>query len=385
MKFLHLGDLHLGKSMNDYSLIEDQRYILEQILGIADTRQVDGVLLAGDIYDKPVPSEEAVRLLDFLLCELVARHKKVYLVSGNHDSDERLHFGSTFFEKSDIYIASRYEGELFCQTLEDAYGELQIYLLPFVKASQVRHFFPQKEITSYDRAVRVVLEQAGIHADARNLLVAHQFVAGSGTDPELGGSENMAVQTVGAVEKVDVDCFAGFDYVALGHIHSPQQVGRDTIRYAGSPLKYSFSEIHKEKSVPVVTMGEKGKVDVELVPLKPRRDMRHLKGRLEQLLEKGNVQAPDDYIYVTLTDEDPIPEAMGILRQYYPNLMKLDYENSHTKEVMQPDLSRVTQEKTFQELVSDFYYRMYGCEMNQEEMDILLEVAKEVGISHETD
>lgn len=385
MKFLHLGDLHLGKNVNEYSLLEDQRYILEQILRIADARQVDGVLLAGDIYDKPIPSEEAVKLLDFLLRELAARQKRVYLVSGNHDSDERLHFGSSFFEKSDIYIASKYEGKLFCQTLEDDCGRLHIYLLPFVKASQVRHLFPEEEIPTYDSAVRLILEQAGIDPQERNILVAHQFVAGSGADPELGGSENIAVQTVGAVEKVGADCFAGFDYVALGHIHSPQRVGRDTVRYAGSPLKYSLSEVYNEKSVPVVTVGEKGRVEVELVPLKPLRDMRHLKGRLEQLLDKGNILAPDDYIYVTLTDEDPLPEAMGILRQQYPNLMKLDYENSRTRETMQPDLSRVTQEKSFQELAADFYHMMYGCDIGEDEMAILLEVAKEVGISHEAD
>ena len=384
MKLLHLGDLHIGKSVNDYSMIEDQKYIFHQILTMIDKHKADGVLIAGDVYDKAVPSEEAVGVLDGFLCQLAERQVKTYIISGNHDSDERLNFGSTLFETNGIFICSKYEGSLYKQTIVDEYGNVNLYLLPFVKASQVRHFFPEEEIDTYDQAVRVILEHGNINQKERNILVAHQFVVGSSGEPKLGGSENASVQQVGTVEKIGSDCFDLFDYVALGHIHSPQQVGRDTIRYCGSPLKYSLSEVHSEKSVPMITLGKKGTLDIEFLPLKPLRDMRHLKGKLEQLLDKKNITDTDDYIYVTLTDETPIPDAMAIIRQHYPNTMKLDYENSHTKGMEVMDVSKVTREKSFSELISEFYHMMFGCDMVEDEMKILLEAAKEAGVVDET-
>ncbi|MDE6852226.1 MAG: exonuclease SbcCD subunit D [Lachnospiraceae bacterium] len=384
MKLLHLGDLHIGKSVNDYSMIEDQKYILDQILEIAQEQSVDGVLIAGDVYDKSVPSEEAVRIFDYFLCQLADRQILAFIISGNHDSDERLHFGSALFETNGIYITSKYEGTLAKQTLTDEYGNVNIYLLPFVKASQVRHFWQEEKIESYDQAVRVVVDHTDMDAEERNILVAHQFVAGRGTEPKLGGSENAAVQNVGAVEMVGTDCFTAFDYVALGHIHSPQKIGRDTIRYSGSPLKYSLSEIDNQKSVPIVTLGKKGDVEVELVPLQPLRDMRHLKGRMEQILNRDNIQTPEDYIYVTLTDEYSIPDAMAVIRQYYPNTMKIDYDNSHTRTAGQIDVSQVTREKSFSEIISDFYQMMYGCGISEEERELMMEVAGEAGVIDET-
>lgn len=384
MKFMHLGDLHIGKSVNDFNMIEDQRYILNQLLSIMEEQEVDGVLIAGDVYDKAVPSEEAVGVLDSFIRQLANRKIKTFMISGNHDSDERLNFGSRLFETNGIYIASKYEGTLYRQTIEDEYGVVNVYLLPFVKASQVRHFFPEETIDSYDRAVRVILEQAGIREEERNILVAHQFVAGRGAEPVLGGSEHAAVQNVGTIEKIGADCFEAFDYTALGHIHSPQRVGQEFIRYSGSPLKYSLSEVNNTKSVPIITLGPKGEVKVELIPLKPLHDMRHIKGRLEQLLEPKHIQSPEDYIYVTLTDEEPVSDAMAIIRQYYPNTMKLDYENSHTRAMGQVDLSQVTGEKSFPELVSDFYRMVYGCDISDEEMNILLKAAEEAGVIDET-
>ena len=383
MKLLHLGDLHIGKSVNDYHMIEDQEYILEQILSIVEEREIDAVLIAGDVYDKTIPSEEAVRVLDHFLCRLAQMQRKTYLISGNHDSEERLHFGSALFEARGIYIASKYEGTLYRQTLEDAYGEIHFYLLPFVKASQVKHFFPEEKIDSYEQAVSVILRHAGIRETERNILVAHQFVTGGKEEPVFGGSENMTVRHVGNVEKIRADVLEGFDYVALGHLHAPQKVGKETIRYAGSPLKYSFSEIQNEKSVPVVTIREKGTVEIELVPLRPLRDMRHLKGRMEQLLDPKNVQDPEDFIYVTLTEETPVLDAMTILRQYYPRTLKLDYENSHTQANVQPDLAEEMQEKSFQELISAFYEMMYGCAIDEEELRVALEAAGEAGVAGE--
>lgn len=396
MKLLHLGDLHLGRSLGDYDLQEDQKYIIEQLLQIIKKEAVDCVLIAGDIYDKAVPSEAATNLLDYFLGELSASGAKSFFISGNHDSDDRLHYGSGLFESNQIYIASIYGGTLYKKTVEDEFGEVDIWLLPFVKASQVRHYFPEAKIESYDDAVRTVLENAGIDKERRNVLVAHQFVTGKASDgteacntedyePVLGGSEGIAAQSVGLVEKIGYDCFDGFDYVALGHIHSPQQVGRETVRYSGSPLKYSLSEVNNSKSVPIITMGGKGDVSVKLMPLKPLRDMRHLVGTLEEILDKNNVKAPEDFIYVTLTDEEIINEAMGIIRQTYPNTLKLDYDNSHTKALENMQIPTVIENKSFEEIISDFYTLMYGCDISEEEMKYLRMAAREAGVMNEAD
>ena len=252
-----------------------------------------------------------------------------------------------------------------------------------MKASQVKHFYPDEAIETYDDAVRVALAHAKIDTSERNILVAHQFVAGKSADPELGGSESAAVLNVGTVEKIGADCFDDFDYVALGHIHSPQAVGRETVRYSGSLLKYSLSEVNNPKSAPVVTFGKKGEVSVELVKLKPLRDMRHLKGKMEQLLDKKHITAPEDYIYVTLTDEEPVQDAMAIFQQYYRNTMKIIYDNAYTRQTEQVDVTQVTKEKTYSELISDFYRMMYGCDISDEEMEIMKEVAREAGVINE--
>lgn len=385
MKFLHLGDLHIGKSIGEFDLAEDQEYILKQIVGIAERKKVDAILIAGDVYDKAVPSEAAVRLFDAFLCRIAEKKIATYIISGNHDSDERMHFGSSLFRASNIYIAAKYEGVLFRQTLEDAEGKLNLYLMPFLKASQVRHFYPDEEIADYDGAVRVVLEKSGIDPKERNLLVAHQFVAGKTAEPQLGGSESAAVQNVGLVEKIGADCFAAFDYVALGHIHSAQAVGRDCVRYAGSPLKYSLSEAENDKSVTIVELGKKGDVKIELEPLVPLRGLRHIRGRMEQLLAKENISSPNDFIYVTLTDEEVIDNAMGIFQQVYPNTVSIEYDNSHTKGLRQTESFQTPESRTFRNLIFDFYKLMYGCEMDREEWKLMKEIAEEVGIADETD
>lgn len=385
MKFMHLGDLHLGRTLMEFQLIKDQEYILNQILAIAKDQSVDGVLIAGDVYDKSVPSEEAVRLFDSFLCRLAEMKIKTLVISGNHDSDERLNFGSSLFEAKELYISAKYTGSLYHKRFQDEYGAVNVYLLPFVKASQVRYFYPEEEIQSYDQAVRVVLSHTEINQKERNILVAHQFVTEDGTEPVLGGSEGAAVQNVGLVEKIGVDCFHAFDYVALGHIHSPQMVGRETVRYAGSPLKYSFSEVNSRKSVPIVTFGKKGEVSIELVDLKPNRDLRHLKGKLAQLLNHQNIESPEDFIYATLTDENPVSDGMGIFRLTYPNTVKLDYDNSHTRELEQLDFEQVTGNQSFSELISEFYKKMYGSDISKEEMATMKKVAGEAGVMDETD
>lgn len=385
MRFLHLGDLHLGKSLGDFDLIGDQKYILDQILAVIREKTVDAVLIAGDVYDKAIPSEAATNLLDYFLCHLAETGVKTFLISGNHDSDDRLNYGSRLFQDNQIFISSVFRGELEKYTVEDEQGEVDVYLLPFVKASQVRHYFPDAKIDSYDDAVRVIIEHAHLDRQKRNVIVAHQFVAGRSEDPVLAGSESIGTQSVGLVEKISYDCFDPFDYVALGHIHSPQKVGREEVRYAGSPLKYSLSEVNHIKSMPLVTLGEKGKVSVELIPLSPMRDLRHIKGSIRELLDKKHVQSPEDFIYATLTDEEIIGDAMGIFQQVYPNTVKIDYDNSHTREIEQVDLSHIVENKSFSELISDFYQLMYQCEISEEEMDYMKMVAREAGVIHETE
>lgn len=382
MKLLHLGDLHIGKSLGDFDLYSDQEYILNQVIDIIQEKSVDAVLIAGDVYDRSIPSEAAVTLLDYFIGRLAELHIKTFIISGNHDSDDRLNFGSRLFESNQIYITSKFEGILKKQTLQDDFGELNIYLLPFVKASQVKHYFPKEEIATYEEAVKVILNHSDFDKNKRNILVAHQFVAGR-QDPEIAGSEGAGVKTVGLVEKIGYDCFKAFDYVALGHIHSPQRVGKDEIRYAGSPLKYSLSEVNNDKSVPIVTLGKKGEVEIELVPLKPLRNVRHLKGTIRKLLDKENITESEDFIYVTLTDEEMINDAIGIFQQYYPNTVKIDYENSHTKELENIDIVSVTESKTFTEQISDFYRLMYDCDISNEEMEIMNEVAREAGVIDE--
>ena len=385
MKLMHVGDVHLGRSLGDFDLTEDQEYMLGQLLGIVEKQAVDAVLIAGDVYDKAIPSEAATRMLDYFLSSLAKRNVNVYMVSGNHDSDERLNYGSSLFETNHIFISTKYDGNLYKQTLKVDKVEADIYLLPFVKASQVRHFLTDAKIESYDDAVRAVLDKADIDGSRINILVAHQFVMGKSEDPELSGSESLGTQSVGTVEKIGYDCFDLFDYAALGHIHSPQQVGRKEVRYSGSPLKYSLSEVNNEKSVSLITVSGKGKLEIELVPVKPMRNMRHLKGKIKDLLDKERITAPEDFIYATLTDEEIVNDAMGIFQQVYPNTVKIDYDNSHTREIELADISRIAEKRSFAELISDFYRQMYGCEISEEEMDVMRTVARETGVLHEAD
>ena len=412
MRLLHLGDLHLGKSLGEFDLIEDQRYILDQIMELIQREKVDAVLIAGDVFDKAIPPESAVRALDHFLSELAEAKVSVFMISGNHDSDDRLDFGSSLFAASRIFISSVFDGTMHRHVMTDAYGEVNIYLLPFVKASQVRHFFPDEKIENYEDAVRVILAHTDLDRNARNVLVAHQFVAGrikggdahafgntgdegkvpladdrevetEWLDPRLGGSEGASAQTVGLVERIGYDCFDDFDYVALGHIHSPQQVGREQVRYVGSPLKYSLSEADNKKSVPLIEMGKKGEMQISLMKISPMRDLRHLRGPLKKLLDPQNVSAPEDFIYATLTDEDVIPEAMGIIRQTYPNTLRIEYDNAHTRQTAASDISDITGNRSFTELIADFYRQMYGCEISGEEMQLMRQIAGEAGVTNE--
>jgi exonuclease SbcD len=327
MKLLHLADLHLGKRVHEFSMLEDQRYILKQILEIMETEQADGVLVAGDIYDKTVPSAEAVQLLDDFLTNIAGRKIPVFLISGNHDSAERISFGAKLFAKSGVHFASGYQGKTEVVTLEDDYGKVNIYLLPFVRPVYVRQAFPElaERIVSYQDAMQTVIGHIDLNRECRNVLVAHQFVTGA----ERCESEEIQV---GGLDNVEASLFADFDYVALGHIHGPQWILRETIRYAGTPLKYSFSEVCHQKAVTVIELRAKGDVGIRKIPLRPLHDMRKLRGSYEELTKRSVYEntSVEDYVQITLTDEEDIFDAVGKLRVIYPNLMKIEYDNRRT-------------------------------------------------------
>ena len=376
MKLMHLGDLHLGKSLNEFNLIEDQRFILERLLEIADREAVDAVLICGDVYDRAVPGEAAVQLLDRFLTRLSEAGKKVFVISGNHDSDERLNFASRMLEKSGVFITGRYDGRLGHAEISDEYGPVHFWMLPYVKASRVKHFFPEETIENYDDAVRTAIRREEIDPSVRNVILAHQFVVGA-SDPELAGSET-ALASVGTLDRISWECFTDFDYGALGHIHRNQPVGRETLRYAGSPLKYSLekNELEQEKTVTLVELKEKGTVEVRQLPLEPLRQIRRLKGTLEELIQSA--VDPQDYIYATLTDEQTQIDAMARLQNVYPFTMKLDYDNGTLLEGLEP--AAVSEARDFPTLMKDFYRWILGKEPSEEEMAILEDAAREAEV-----
>lgn len=327
MKLIHLSDLHLGKRVNEVSMLEDQEYILTQIIQIIDGEQPDAVLIAGDVYDKSVPSAEAVMLFDGFLCRLAKRRLPVLIISGNHDSPERLAFGGRLMERAGVYLSPVYSGSVSPVTLSDEHGEVCFWLLPFLKPSHVRRFFPDETVESYTDAVRTAIRHMAIDTAARNVLLTHQFVTGAQTceseELSVGGSDN-----------VDASVFDCFDYVALGHLHGPQNiVGSNRIRYCGTPLKYSFSEANHYKSVTVVELGVKGELQVHTIPLTPRHNLREISGTFDELTGRAYYSATvtDDYLHIILTDEEDVPEALGRLRVIYPNIMRLSYDNTRTR------------------------------------------------------
>lgn len=337
-----MADLHLGKRVHEFSMLEDQRYILKQILEIMEEERVDGVLIAGDIYDKTIPSTEAVQLLDDFITDIAGRKIPVFLVGGNHDCVERISFGAKLLAKSGVYFAAGYQGHVESVTLNDECGKLDIYLLPYIRPVHVRQAFPElaEEIVSYQDAMRIVLEHIDLNKKHRNILVAHQFVTGA----MQSGSEEFQI---GGLDNVDASLFKDFDYVALGHIHGPQWVGKETIRYAGTPLKYSFSEAEHQKSVTIVEMWEKGNTKIRKIPLAPLRDMRKLRGTYEELTRRSAYEDTniEDYVQITLTDEEDIFDAVGKLRVIYPNLMKIEYDNKRNGKTAD-EMSETESERT---------------------------------------
>lgn len=374
---MHLADLHLGKRVNGFSMMEDQEYLMNRILEIMEEEQPDGLLIAGDVYDKTIPPAEAVRLMDDFLTAVAAKHVPVFLISGNHDSAERVAFGHQLMQGSGIWISPVYDGTIRHHTLEDRWGEVNIYLIPFLRPSVVRSFFPDVEIEDYTDALRTIIEDLQVDTSRRNVVLAHQFVTAAGALPETCDSEQLSV---GGLDRVDGSVFSPFDYIALGHLHGPQRVGSETIRYAGSPLKYSFSELHQKKSVTVAELRAKGETEIRQIPLQPRREMIELRGTFEEILEearkKGELQT--DYYHMILTDETDVVDALSRLREYYPNIMLLDYDNRRTRSQKEVEQLDRVEERTPGELFAALYEQQNGQEMDSDRKEYLDGLIREI-------
>ena len=345
MRFLHIADLHLGKQMNDLSLLPDQEYILEQIVSIAEREQAETVLIAGDVYQRSSPRAEAMALFDAFVSQLARMDKKVIIISGNHDSALRVSYFASLIKASGVYVTEAFDGTLQSVTLKDRDGEIIVWMLPFLRPSQVKRKLPEVKIATYQDAVEAVLRQTPVDPKKRNILLCHQFITGC----ETSDSEERAV---GGLDNIDASVFDAFDYVALGHIHKPQKVLRDTLRYAGSPLKYSFSEASHKKSVTIIDMPEKGDVTVRTALLYPLHDVRMIEGMLDDLM---NMPYSEDYLWVTVHDELPPPDARVTLSVNFPNMMKFSIVNSRTKQDIDVLATQSMENKSITELFSDFY------------------------------
>lgn len=380
MKLLHLADLHLGKILQEQSLIEDQEYMLNQIIKLIKKENVETVLISGDVYDRSVPPSEAVNLLDSFLKTLIKELKiKVFIIAGNHDSKDRLGFGSKIFEDEGLYIESKYTGNLRKVELQDEYGKLNIYMLPFVKPVEVKQFFEDDLENNYNIAINKIIGKEEINKRERNIILVHQFVTAGTIEPERTESE---VLSLGGIENVDVSNFNDFDYVAIGHVHRPQKIGRDTARYAGTMLKYSFSEINHNKTVSIIEIKEKGDININLVQLNPLRDMREIKGPLEELIKPENYECgnTNDYIKAVITNEEPVYDAIGQIRRIYPNTLKLEIRNSKTinnVEEQNINLENI-KKKTELELFADFYKSQNNVELDERQTEIIKNIISEV-------
>lgn len=373
MKFVHLSDLHIGKKVNEFSMLQDQEYILQKILDIVKSENPDAVLIAGDIYDKFIPSAEAVTLFDDFLFSLSETGTEIFIISGNHDSAERVAFASRILCKSKVHFSPVYNGVVTPITLKDEFGAVHFYLLPFIKPANVRKCFPDMEIASYNDAVKAAVDAMQVDEKERNVLITHQFVTGA----VCCASEEISV---GGTDNVDAEAFDSFDYVALGHIHSPQKVGRDTVRYCGTPLKYSFSEVHHKKSVTIAELGEKGNINLRFIPLAPLRDIVEIKGNYEMLISKQYYEKlnTNDYYHITLTDDEEVVYAISKLRTVYPNIMKLDYDNKRTQSAAHVEITEGAENKSPFSLLDELYEMQNGEKMTQEQAEFAKSLIQQI-------
>lgn len=377
MKILHLADLHIGKIIFEQSLLEDQEYMLNKIIEKIKAENIDAILIAGDVYDRSIPQADAIDLLDRFLNILIKElKKKVFIIAGNHDSKERLGFGNKIFENEGLFISSKYEGKIKKVELQDEYGKLNIYMLPFIKPIEVKKYFDDESL-SYDETIKKIIEKEDIDESQRNIILTHQFVTAIGEEVERTESE---VLTLGGTDNVDISNYNKFDYVAIGHVHRPQRIGRDTARYAGTMLKYSFSEVNHKKTMPIIDFKEKGNIDIKLVELKPLRDMREIKGPIEKLIENYEEENAKDYIRAIITNEEPVYDAIGQLRRIYPNVLKLEVQNSKILSNIEfkTENLRKVKSKSEVELFNEFYKFQNNIELNVEQKNLIQEVVKEI-------
>jgi len=367
MKFFHLSDLHLGMRLNDFSMLEDQRHILIEIVRHAKEYKPDAVFICGDVYDKSIPSVEAVQLLDRFLVWLNELGIAIYLISGNHDSAERVSFAASLLEMSNVHISQVYSGSITPLSIEDEFGQVNIWMLPYLKPSTVRPHFRDKVIVSFSDAVSSALSNIEIDIASRNILLTHQFVTGA----IRSESEELYV---GGAENVDATLFNAFDYVALGHLHRPQFIIRPSLRYCGTPLKYSLSEIDHIKSITAVDMGAKGEATISEIPLSPIREIREIRGTYKEITAQRNYLNTnvDDYVYIVLTDDNEEPDAVIKLRNIYPNIMRLRYDNKRTQTNMSVITAARTDSKEPIDLLGELYEIQNGQPMSQTQKDYAL-------------
>ena len=380
MRFLHLADLHIGKRVNGFSMIEDQKFVFEQVYNVIENEKIDGIIMAGDIYDKPVPSAEAVKLFDEMLTRLVSINLPIFVISGNHDSAERIGFGSDILSAAKVYMSRVYNGNLQKIELEDDYGKINVYLLPFIKPATVKNIYKEAEIKDYDDALEYVLSQEKLDETKRNVIVSHQFVTGAMR------SESEEV-SVGGLDNVSVENYEAFDYVALGHIHRAQQMGRESARYAGTLLKYSFSEEKHNKSMTIVDLKEKGNIEIKEIPVKPLHDLKTIKGKFSKITSEEFYKElkKEDYYRAVLTDEDDILNAIGKLKSIYPNLMSMEYDNTRTRSYSVVDNVETGEAKSPLDYFEEFFEKQNGRKMSEKQRDYLLEILGEAREeSHET-
>ncbi|WP_297133304.1 exonuclease SbcCD subunit D [uncultured Eubacterium sp.] len=380
MRFLHLADLHIGKRVNGFSMIEDQKFVFEQVYNVIENEKIDGIIMAGDIYDKPVPSAEAVKLFDEMLTRLVSINLPIFVISGNHDSAERIGFGSDILSVAKVYMSRVYNGNLQKIELEDDYGKINVYLLPFIKPATVKNIYKEAEIKDYDDALEYVLSQEKIDETKRNVIVSHQFVTGAMR------SESEEV-SVGGLDNVSVENYKAFDYVALGHIHRAQQMGRESARYAGTLLKYSFSEEKHNKSMTIVDLKEKGNIEIKEIPVKPLHDLKTIKGKFSKITSEEFYKElkKEDYYRAVLTDEDDILNAIGKLKSIYPNLMSMEYDNTRTRSYSVVDNVETVEAKSPLDYFEEFFEKQNGRKMSEKQRNYLLEILGEAREeSHET-
>lgn len=367
MRLFHISDLHIGKQLNGYNLIEDQKYILRQIVWLAQKQKADGIIIAGDVFDRNIPSAEAVDVFDNFLYEIFNAQIPVFIIAGNHDSPERINFASRMLNASRTYISGKFLGKCVKHSLSDEYGKVNFYLMPFIKPSYVRRFFPDRNISSFQDAVQTVLENENINTSERNILVAHQFVTYNGKKPELSDSETVYV---GGIDNVNAECMTKFDYVALGHIHKPQNVAKN-IRYCGTPLKYSLSEAGQKKSITIIDLKEKGNISLSYILLQPLHEMQSISGTIEQLTSPMFYRKinRENYVYVTITDKEPVFDANGRLRAIYPHILSIKFENApscENKETVQA-IEENELNKNEAEQFATFFEKINGTAMTEKQ------------------